>query len=392
MVNGTSSGTKNFVYKSQSYGSHASENASEDGSGATGTAINLNRKTQGRRAGGKSHTAQYVDNLLREYREGGKAAEIDEKIKILIDSGNANDSRRDWWLGRFLKKINPCNWRKSSEAKENNGEQNGGDAKIQNPSDSQTAVANSTKRASPPAAPSIADGASPISNAVKESQSSGDNGSGNGGNGSGYGSTIELSGNGSAAAGEIFSLKNVVVEYNDRILKGLFSMAHDEGKNSEILIWEIEENSKLLAELSDLINQLSILSSRTEAEASEYERKNQRNESWSNFLGGGASAVALLSTGEVAGQIGKLVGSMADGLLSLVSESPKFNAILKSKDSKLMQAEIQKLKDVQNIINLENSTKQHLLSTSTQKYNMYLTVIQAIIAALNEARKAVRLS
>lgn len=172
---------------------------------------------------------------------------------------------------------------------------------------------------------------------------------------------------------------------------------------------KIIEKNERQAVLSDKIEKKSKEAAELDKEASEFEYKAKMNEvhaksisnTWRSVVGIGGAAitlVAFVTTGPVAAFCGAVItaittllgkGEVVHAALEWLTGAPQLRAAGKKLEADKMKAEVQSMRDEQNRISTEISVDQNKFSMLSQSYSVFVSIMQTIISAFNDAKRAI---
>lgn len=177
---------------------------------------------------------------------------------------------------------------------------------------------------------------------------------------------------------------------------------------------EIVEKNERQAVLSDKIEKESKEAAELDEEVSKLEYKANMNKSYAQaiasvgkalkVLGFGAAVLAAVGPlGAVAGVVGAIggvigavldqdvqnTGSVQHVALEWLTGAPQLRAAVKKLEADKMKAEVQSMRDEQNRISTEISVDQNKFSMLSQSYSVFVSIMQTIISAFNDAKRAI---
>lgn len=172
---------------------------------------------------------------------------------------------------------------------------------------------------------------------------------------------------------------------------------------------EILEKNNEQAVLSNSIDEKSKEAAELDKEASELEYKAKMNEvhaksisnTWQSVVGIGGAAltfVAFVAAGPVATFCGAVItaittllgkGETVHSALEWLTGAPQLRAAGKKLEADKVKAEVQSMRDKQSRISTEISVDQNRFSILSQSYSVFISIMQTIISAFNDAKRAI---
>lgn len=174
------------------------------------------------------------------------------------------------------------------------------------------------------------------------------------------------------------------------------------------LLREILDKNDEQAVLSNSIDEKSKEAAELDKEASELEYKAKMNEMYSKAVSGVWGALSALGVGVGVTTLGGMIGiggivtALGAGIsafiaggyavyvvLEWVTNAPQLHAAGKKLEADKIKAEVQSMRDKQSRISTAISVDQNRFSILSQSYSVFISIMQAIISAFNDAKRAV---